>query len=93
MRSILADYDKKTQKIAIHEGAKEENWVKVCNRYNDDVNRICDVTTIKDFTGLYQCFDDHNKTIFYLVNEDKSLFRIRRKHFLGNIGKGDKKGA
>ncbi|MCP4118293.1 MAG: hypothetical protein GY737_23420 [Desulfobacteraceae bacterium] len=89
MESILADYHKDTNEITILEGAKQENWVEVCTRYNDDVERICDVTAIESYTGLYECFDDANKGVFYLVNEDKRLFKLRRKHFLSNIGKGE----
>ncbi|MBI9089475.1 MAG: hypothetical protein JEZ12_09665 [Desulfobacterium sp.] len=89
MESILAEYHQETNEITIQEGAKQENWVEVCARFNDDVQRICDVTTLENFTGLYQCFDDDNKGVFYLVNEDKRLFKIRRKHFLSNIGKGE----
>ncbi|MDY0222127.1 MAG: hypothetical protein RBR67_13390 [Desulfobacterium sp.] len=88
MKSIQAEYDKETQQITVQEGAKPEEWVKVCTRYNDDVHRILDVTSIEGFTALYRCFDDDNQEAFYLVNEDKSLFRLRRKHFLRNIGKG-----
>jgi len=89
MESILADYQKETKKITIVKDAEKEDWAEVCNRYNNDVERICNVTDMENFTGLYQCFDDANRGVFYLVNEDKSLFRIRRKHFLSNIGKGE----
>ncbi|MDY0375035.1 MAG: hypothetical protein RBQ72_04815 [Desulfobacterium sp.] len=88
MKSIRADYDKETQQTTVKEGAKPEDWVKVCTRYNDDVHRILDVESIEGFTALYRCFDDDNREAFYLVNEDESLFRLRRKHFLRNIGKG-----
>ena len=91
MKSILADYDKDIRKATVHADAQPEDWVKVCTRFNDDVHRISDITDIEGFTALYQCFDDDNRSIFYLVNEDKSLFRLRRKHFLKNIGAGDKK--
>ncbi|ACN17281.1 hypothetical protein HRM2_42250 [Desulforapulum autotrophicum HRM2] len=92
MKSILADYDKDNQKVTVGTNAEPEDWVKVCTRFNDDVHRIRDVTDIEGFTALYQCFDDDNRSIFYLVNEDKSLFRLRRKRFLENIGTGGKKG-
>lgn len=88
MKSIRADYDKENQQARVQEGAKPEDWIKVCTRYNDDVHRVSDVTYIDGFTALYRCFDNDNKEAFYLVNEDKSLFKLRRKHFLKNIGQG-----
>lgn len=86
MRAIQADYDKTSQSISIHEGAKEEEWIKVCERFNDDVSRVCDVTDIENYTGLFECFDDHNKPFFYLVCEDKALYRLKHKHFFDNLG-------
>lgn len=86
MKSIQAEYDEKTKKIAVQKKAKEEDWVSVCHKFNDDVSRICDVTDVEDYTALYECFDDENKQFYYLVKEDKSLYRMRRKHFLDNIG-------
>lgn len=92
MKSILADYDKDNLKATVRPGAEPEDWIKVCTRFNDDVHRISDITDVEGFTALYQCFDDDNRSVFYLVDEDKSLFRLRRKHFLENLGKGGKKG-
>lgn len=87
MKSIRADYDKENHQATIQQEAKPEDWVKVCTRYNNDVHRILDVTAVEGFTALYRCFDDDNKEVFYLVNEDEKLFRLKRKHFLKNIGK------
>ena len=89
MKSIRANYDRENQQATIQEGAKSEDWVKVCARYNDDVHRILDVKNIEGFTALYRCFDEDNREIFYLVSEDKNLFRLKRRHFLRNIGKAD----
>ena len=54
--------------------------------FNDDVSRVCDVTDIEDYTGLFECFDDENKKYFYLVREDKELRRMKRRHFYENLG-------
>jgi hypothetical protein len=86
MISIRAEYDKETKKIAIHEGASEESWIRVCARFNDDVSRVCDVTGIKGYTGLFECCDDKNERYYYLVKEDKALYRMKHKHFMDNLG-------
>ncbi len=86
MKSIQADYDETSKKIEIKENSKEENWAQVCRKFNDDVSRICDVTDIEDYTGLFECFDDHNKRFFYLVREDKKLYQLKHRHFLDNLG-------
>lgn len=86
MKSIQAEYNEASKAINIKEGAKTEDWVSVCRRFNDDVSRICDVTDIEDYTGLFECFDDENKKHFYLVREDKELRRMKRRHFYENLG-------
>lgn len=86
MKSIQAEFDEKSKKISIKAAAKEESWVDVCKKFNDDVSRICDVTDIEGYTGLFECFDDYNKRSYYLVNEDKTLYKMKHKHFLDNLG-------
>jgi hypothetical protein len=86
MKSIQAEFQKDSQEIKIKPGAKQEDWPKVCQRFNDDVQRVCDVSDLENYTGLYECFDDRNKAFFFLVEEDKALFRIKRRHFLDNVG-------
>jgi len=86
MKSIQADFQKDPQEIKIKPGATQEDWVEVCKRFNDDVQRVCDVVDLEDYTGLYECFDDGNKAFFFLVKEDKSLFRMKRRYFLDNVG-------
>ena len=88
MISIQAEYDKETGKITIKQGASQESWVAVCQRFFDDVTRVCDVTGIEDYTGLFECRDDHNAAFYYLVKEDKSLYRMKHRHFLDNLGIG-----
>lgn len=86
MRSIRAEYDEESKTISITEKAEPEDWAAVCRRFNDDVSRICDVTDMEDYTGLFECFDDDNTRFYYLVEEDRKLFRMKRKHFLDNLG-------
>ncbi len=86
MKSIQAEYDESTQKISIKAGAKAEPWVDICKKFNDDVSRVCDAKDLKGYTGLFECFDDNNKRSFYLVNEDKNLYRMKHKRFLDNLG-------
>lgn len=86
MKAIQAEYTKDPFEIKIKKDAAQEDWPAVCARFNDDVERVCDADQVPGYTGLYQCFDDMNIKTYYLVNEDKSLFRLRRRHFLDNIG-------
>jgi len=86
MKSIQAEYKEKSKKISIKKNAKHEDWASVCQKFNDDVTRICDVKKIEGYTGLFECFDDDNNSSFYLVKEDKTLYQKRRMHFLNNLG-------
>ncbi len=86
MKSIPAEFEKDSKKITIKDDATEEDWGDVCKKFNDDVSRICDVTDQEDYTGLFECFDDANKRFFYLVKEDKNVYRMKHKHFFENLG-------
>lgn len=86
MQAIQAEYTPSPFEVKIRDKAEPEDWPAVCQRFNDDVERICDVETVPGYTGLFRCFDDMNNPTHYLVNEDKSLFRMQRRHFLDNIG-------
>ena len=84
MKSIQAEYDSQT--ISVKPDAKPEDWPTVCQRFNDDVERIRDVEDMEGYTGLYACYDDTNTIFYYLVQENKALYRMKRKTFLDNIG-------
>jgi predicted metal-dependent phosphoesterase TrpH len=86
MKAIQAEVGQDPGAAQIKKDAVEEEWPRVCRRFNDDVERVCDVSGIGEYTGLYRCFDDHNQAVYYLVSEDTALYRMRRKHFLDNIG-------
>ena len=86
MKSIQAEFEEKSKIITITKDAEEEDWTAVCRKFNDDVSRISDVTDQEDYTGLFECFDDDNNRFFYLVVEDKDLYRMKHKRFFDNIG-------
>lgn len=86
MKAIQAEFKEDPREIRIKADALEEGWPAVCRRFNDDVQRICDVEGIPGYTGLYRCLDEKNQPFFYLVEEDRELFRMKRRHFRDNIG-------
>lgn len=86
MKSIRVDYDEKTKGIEIPDASADENWVEVCEKFNDDVHRICDVTDQGTYTGLYECYDDDNRKSHYLVEEDRALYRRRHTNMMRNLG-------
>ncbi|WP_457551244.1 hypothetical protein [Desulfobacula sp.] len=86
MQSIQAEFEEISKKITIKKDATQEDWADVCKKFNDDVSRVCDAMDQGDYTGLFECFDDDNKRFYYLVKEDKDLYRVKHKHFLDNIG-------
>lgn len=87
MDAVKADYHEKRNSLDIMTDAKVENWIEVCRRFNDDVHRIRDVDNIQGYNALYECFDEKDNPVYYLVNEDEKLFRMRRKNFLNKIGR------
>ena len=87
MKAIRVLYDDKTKSISRIESAEIEGWPEVCEAYDNDVHRLCEVKDENDYTGLYECYDEHNEKYFYLVEEDKKLRRIKQKVFLGKLGK------
>lgn len=86
MKCIQAEFEEDEKKITIKKDAVTENWIDICAKFNDDVSRICDVSNLEDYTGLFECFDDDNKRFYYLVKEDKSIYRMKRRHFYDNLG-------
>lgn len=86
MKSIQAAYGESEEKITVRDGAKTEDWGEVCRKFNDDVERVRDVRDVGTYTGLYVCRDDADTCFYYLVEEDRALYRLKRKHFLDNIG-------
>lgn len=86
MKAIRADYDVHEDRLAVRDAAVAEDWIEVCARFHDDVERVRDAGEVPPYTGLYACFDDDNHPHHYLVEEDRGLRRLRRKTFLRNLG-------
>ena len=86
MNSIQVDYDPELKAVTMKKKVETEDWVEVCHKFNDDVERVMNVENYQNYTGLYVCCDDYNNRFYYLVREDKALYRIKRKHFIDNIG-------
>lgn len=86
MKAIQAEVGEDPGRARIRAGAVEEEWPAVCRKFNDDVERVCDAENAGSYTGLYRCFDDRNKAVYYLVEENRQLYRMKHRHFLDNIG-------
>ena len=63
MKSLQAEYDEASKNISIKKGAKQEDWVIVCQQFNDDVARICDVTKVKDFRERQRVLDVNSQPL------------------------------
>ena len=90
MKAVLAEYDADQGHPAIRPGAEPEDWLAVCARFQDDVERLQDAAAdLAPYTGLYACCDAQNRPTHYLVEESPQLHRIRRKTFLRNLGQAE----
>jgi hypothetical protein len=89
MKSLHVHYDEAAQRIVPVDSAVVEDWVAVCARFNDDVHRIGDIRDQGEYTGLDVCFNEENVKLFYLVQEDATLKRLRRRVFFGKLGRKD----
>lgn len=86
MKAVRVDYDREKDLFEVNAAVDPEDWVDVCEKYNNDVHRLRDAAEREGFSALYECFDDDNNSCYYLVEEDSSLFKARRKVFLENVG-------
>ena len=86
MKAIEIEYDEDSGRIEAKEGAVEKDWVRLCRDFNDDVHRIGDVSDQGEYTAVYACFDENECKFYYLVEERKDLYRIKRSTFLGKLG-------
>jgi len=93
MIALHVAYDRKSDTISSIEGAAPEEWVAVCERFDHDVHRIRDANgrevaeKEEAYTGLFQCIDEANRDSFYLVFEDRHLYRRRHKSFYQKLGR------
>lgn len=86
MKAMRVEYDEATDNIEIQTASVAEDWLAVCTRYHDDVHRLRGVSDQGNFTALFECFDDDDNKIHYLVEEDARLKRHRRRTFLRKLG-------
>jgi hypothetical protein len=86
MKSLHVYFDATTQAIETIENASPESWDEVCERFDNDVHRIMDLSDPKGYTALYACYDENNQPVYYMVEEDEALLKMRHKTFLGKLG-------
>ncbi len=87
MKSLQVNYIEAKQIIERKENAIAEPWDEVCKRFDNDVRKVRDVSDQKEYTGMYACYDDDNLPVYYLVEEDKALNKLRKKTFLSKLGR------
>jgi hypothetical protein len=90
MKSLRIDYNESDQTIETVKEAAPEPWDTVCERYDNDVHRISDVGDREPYTAVYACYDENNRPVYYLVEEDADLMRMRRKTFFDKLGQNRK---
>ncbi len=86
MESIKVVYDEGSDIITKIEGEEPELWIDVCARFNDDVHRIRNISDMETFTGLFECIDDDNNVFHYIVEEDKALYKYKRRNVYNKLG-------
>ncbi|BBO93352.1 hypothetical protein [Desulfosarcina ovata] len=86
MQALHVNFTEATRAIENVADASPEPWQDVCERFDDDVHRIMDVTDQAGYTALYACYDENNQPVYYLVEEGKALARLRHKNFLSKLG-------
>jgi hypothetical protein len=87
MKAQQVQYDQGNDAIEPLDDQPEEDWVAVCERFDDDVQRVRDVHERPPYTALYVCFDPDNRPVHFLVQEDRQLNKLRHKVFYSKLGK------
>ena len=87
MKAISVQYDPDQDRVRIPEEPQQEAWDEVCERFDNDVHRIRDVSDPGGYSGLYVCYDDRNRPVHYLVAETAALFRLKRKISRRKLGR------
>jgi hypothetical protein len=86
MQSLHVNYDDGSGTVARIENVSPEPWETVCERFDNDVRRMTDVTDQAEYTALYACYDENNNPVYYLVEEDETLLKLRRRTHLSKLG-------
>jgi hypothetical protein len=87
MKSLRIEYDLESGTIDLLPEASPEAWDEICERYDNDVQRIKSISDRDNYTALYACYDEDNRPVYYLVEEGEDLARMRRKTFLSKLGR------
>ncbi len=87
MKALRVEYNKDNDELEIIAGQTDEDWVAVCDQFDNDVERIRNADNQSPYTALYACFDEDNQPVYYLVVEDRQLKKIRHKAFLSKLGR------
>ena len=87
MKAQQVQYDRENDAIEKLDDQPEEDWVAVCERFDNDVQRVRDVHDQTPYTALYVCFDPDNRPVHFLVQEDRQLNKLRHKVFYRKLGK------
>jgi hypothetical protein len=87
MKALGVEYDAATDRIALPETDKIEDWAAVCERFDGDVHRIRAADEATGYDALYVCYDEENQPIHFLVAEDAELQRARHRNFLMKLGR------
>lgn len=86
MQSIRVNFKPATQTIDPVQEATPEPWDTVCERFDNDVQRMMSVSEHEAYNALYACYDEDNQPHYYLVEEDAVLMKLRQKTFLSKLG-------
>lgn len=87
MKSLHVNFNKATQAIDPIDNVSPETWDVVCERFDNDVRRIKSVSEPTGYSALYACYDENNQPVYYLVEEDDELMKLRQKTFLDKLGR------
>ena len=87
MKSLHVNFEEADKTITPIEKAETEPWDGVCERFDNDVRRITSISDRDEFTALYACYDENNEPVYFLVEEDEALVKMRRKTFLSKLGR------
>lgn len=87
MQSLHVQYNEADGTIIGVDDASPESWEEVCERFDNDVRRIMDLADQAGYTALYACYDENNEAVYYLVEEDQTLTKLRRRTHLRKLGR------
>jgi hypothetical protein len=87
MQSLHVNFNEASETIETIGDASPEPWDEVCERFDNDVQRMMVVSDREGYTALYACYDENNQPVYYLVEEGEALMKLRHKTFLNKLGR------